>query len=277
MIRLIVGAWCVALSWAPLEAQSPGIPPVRVRWTMANTLVYADSSPDVHVWLATNVHAVQGGQPAQEEVSDGFFPDSVDAWSVFTRQLLALRAPPIPGDTAAVVSSGILRGKGGTLLIAGRAREQDHLRDGVRLLVVPKGKLALVFDLRAEELDTLVSALEAAALRAHTNVRAAPATMADSESTTETQVSVDPDFHHSPRYPAEMKQRNIEGEVWADFVVDSTGRIELPTVQVFLSDDAAFERAVRNYLGLARFRPATVGGRPVRQRVRQRFTFALTR
>jgi protein TonB len=66
-----------------------------------------------------------------------------------------------------------------------------------------------------------------------------------------------------------------EGRVVATFVVDTTGRVEMTSVQVLASDDPEFSESVRTALGEMQFRPATRGGRPVRQLVEQRFNFRI--
>jgi protein TonB len=80
-----------------------------------------------------------------------------------------------------------------------------------------------------------------------------------------------------PRYPDVLRSGGIEGEVLAQFVVDTTGRIEVSTFRVLRSDHADFEQAVRSALPNMRFSPAEIGGRKVRQLVQQPFIFALQR
>lgn len=81
----------------------------------------------------------------------------------------------------------------------------------------------------------------------------------------------------SPRYPLSLKQRNIEGEVLVQFVVDADGLPRLETFRVLRSTDAGFSDAVRAWLPTARYSPAELGGRRVPQLVHQPFTFALVR
>jgi TonB family protein len=80
-----------------------------------------------------------------------------------------------------------------------------------------------------------------------------------------------------PRYPADLRAERREGEVLAQFVVDTTGRIESGSFKVLKSSDARFSEAVRQGLVDLRFLPAEVGGRKVRQLVQQPFMFALSR
>jgi periplasmic protein TonB len=80
-----------------------------------------------------------------------------------------------------------------------------------------------------------------------------------------------------PRYPDMLKSANGEGEVLAQFVVDTTGRAEMNTFKVLKSSHELFTQSVRNVLPNMRFYPAEIGGRKVKQMVQQPFTFALTK
>jgi protein TonB len=79
----------------------------------------------------------------------------------------------------------------------------------------------------------------------------------------------------APIYPPKLSALGKEGRVVATFVVDTTGRVEMTSVQVVASDDPEFSESVRTALGEMQFRPATRGGRPVRQLVEQRFNFRI--
>lgn len=81
----------------------------------------------------------------------------------------------------------------------------------------------------------------------------------------------------SPRYPDILRSASVEGQVVAQFVVDTTGRIEIPTFKVITSTHDLFVAAVRNALPQMRFLPAEVGGRKVKQLVQQPFVFNLSR
>jgi protein TonB len=81
----------------------------------------------------------------------------------------------------------------------------------------------------------------------------------------------------SPRYPATLQNAGIEGEVRAQFVVDTLGRVEPETVRILESTHELFARAVRDALARARFVPAEAQGHKVRQLAEQAFTFRLSR
>ncbi|MEX1186523.1 MAG: TonB family protein [Gemmatimonadaceae bacterium] len=77
-----------------------------------------------------------------------------------------------------------------------------------------------------------------------------------------------------PEYPERAIRLALSGVVRARFIVDSRGRVESDVV-ILESTSHEFTAAVRSYLRRARYRPARVGGRPVRQLVEQRFVFEL--
>jgi TonB family protein len=78
-----------------------------------------------------------------------------------------------------------------------------------------------------------------------------------------------------PVYPPTLSALGKEGRVVTTFVVDTTGQVEMTSVQVLASDHPEFSESVRTALGEMRFRPATRSGRPVRQLVEQRFNFRI--
>ena len=80
-----------------------------------------------------------------------------------------------------------------------------------------------------------------------------------------------------PKYPAELRAANIEGEVLAQFTVDTTGAPAMETFKVLKSTHDLFTQAVRAALPTMRFNPALVGGRPVRQLVQMPFQFNLSK
>lgn len=79
----------------------------------------------------------------------------------------------------------------------------------------------------------------------------------------------------NPRYPDILRSSSIEGEVLAQFVVDTTGRVEVSSFKVIRTSHELFSASVRQALPNMRFLPAEVGGRKVKQLVQQPFVFAL--
>jgi protein TonB len=78
-----------------------------------------------------------------------------------------------------------------------------------------------------------------------------------------------------PAYPEMLRTAGIEGHVMAQFVVDSTGRVQLATLQVLESQHPLFTAAVRTALSRMRFLPAEAGGARVAQLVQQSFQFTV--
>ncbi|MDB4907811.1 MAG: hypothetical protein JWO05_2595 [Gemmatimonadetes bacterium] len=79
----------------------------------------------------------------------------------------------------------------------------------------------------------------------------------------------------TPPYPDVLRRGSVEGEVVAQFVIDSVGNIERGSVMIVSSPHALFSDAVRSTLPALRFMPGEVGGRPVRTLVRMPFVFSL--
>jgi protein TonB len=80
-----------------------------------------------------------------------------------------------------------------------------------------------------------------------------------------------------PRYPDMLRQAGVEGEVLAQFVVDTTGRAEPGSLKILKSTHDMFVQSVKNALPQMKFIPAEVGGRKVKQLVQQPFTFSITK
>ena len=81
----------------------------------------------------------------------------------------------------------------------------------------------------------------------------------------------------TPRYPTMLQSAGVEGDVRAQFIVDTLGRVEQGSVRVLDSTHDLFAAAVRDALNRARFKPAEAGGHKVRQLAEQVFTFRITK
>jgi protein TonB len=81
----------------------------------------------------------------------------------------------------------------------------------------------------------------------------------------------------SPRYPDMLRQAGVEGEVLAQFVVDTTGRAEPGSLKILKSSHDMFVQSVKNALPQMKFIPAEVGGRKVKQLVQQPFSFSISK
>lgn len=81
----------------------------------------------------------------------------------------------------------------------------------------------------------------------------------------------------SPNYPRTLRDGGIEGTVLAQFVIDTTGRVDTTSIRAIAATHALFEKSVRDALARMRFTPAESGGRKVRLVVQQSFAFRLQR
>ena len=73
-------------------------------------------------------------------------------------------------------------------------------------------------------------------------------------------------------YPEKLFKARVGGSATVRFIVDTTGLVEMPTLEVTATHDL-FAQAAREALGEARFSPAILEGRKVRQVVALPFRF----
>ncbi len=80
-----------------------------------------------------------------------------------------------------------------------------------------------------------------------------------------------------PKYPSVLESSGLAGEVQAQFVVRTSGKVDMDSFKVLKSTNELFTQAVRNVLLRMQFSPATIGGKAVNQLVQQSFQFAVPR
>ena len=80
----------------------------------------------------------------------------------------------------------------------------------------------------------------------------------------------------APRYPEGLRRSHISGCALVQFVVDENGMADTTTLRALRFSQIEFVHAVRDWLRSARFVPAELGGRKVRQLVQQPFNFDIT-
>ena len=78
-----------------------------------------------------------------------------------------------------------------------------------------------------------------------------------------------------PVYPDLLRQAGIEGKVVLEGVVDTTGRALAQSIAVVTASNPGFIAPARQALLATLFRPAMVGGKPVRMLVRIPYEFAI--
>lgn len=80
----------------------------------------------------------------------------------------------------------------------------------------------------------------------------------------------------APRYPDMLRSANVEGEVLAQFVVDTTGHVDMNSLKVLKTTHDLFTNSVKASLPNLKFSPALVGGHKVKQLVQMTFPFTLS-
>jgi TonB family protein len=78
-----------------------------------------------------------------------------------------------------------------------------------------------------------------------------------------------------PQYPEALLFTGVPGQVLAEFVVDTLGRVELDTFGVISSTNPKFTQAVQRALPEWAYAPAMLNGKRVRQLVQQPFSFVV--
>jgi len=79
----------------------------------------------------------------------------------------------------------------------------------------------------------------------------------------------------TPRYPEMLMSAGVEQTLDVTFVVDTTGRVEEPSISFPSTAHRLFAESVRSALLASRYFPAYLGGRVVPQLVQQQFRFVL--
>ena len=80
-----------------------------------------------------------------------------------------------------------------------------------------------------------------------------------------------------PRYPEVLRRAGVEGDVVVKFLVDTTGRIDMRSIEVLNTTHEAFTMSVRETLAKMRFTPSMVGERKVPALAMMPFRFTLSR
>lgn len=79
----------------------------------------------------------------------------------------------------------------------------------------------------------------------------------------------------APAYPDSLRRAGVEGQVTAQFVVDTTGRVDVGSFVLLESTHGRFTESVRQALPRMFFRPALLNGQKIRQLVQLPFVFKL--
>ena len=80
-----------------------------------------------------------------------------------------------------------------------------------------------------------------------------------------------------PRYPRKLERSGLGGEVQIQFVVRSSGKVDMSSFKVLKSTHELFAEAVRNWIGGVTFSPAMIGQTAINQLVQTSLRFAVPR
>lgn len=83
-----------------------------------------------------------------------------------------------------------------------------------------------------------------------------------------------PIFQSPPSYPADLRQKKVEGICTVVFIVDEQGKVQNPRVEK--ADHEGFERPALEAVKQWRFEPAVRGGEKVRSKVRIPIRFSVS-
>ncbi len=78
-----------------------------------------------------------------------------------------------------------------------------------------------------------------------------------------------------PLYPDLLRQAGVQGRVVLEAVVDTTGRVLAQSISVVSATNPGFVAPARQALLATLFRPAMIGGKPVRMLVRIPYEFTI--
>lgn len=79
----------------------------------------------------------------------------------------------------------------------------------------------------------------------------------------------------NPKYPSMLESSRVEGDVLAQFVVDTSGRAEMSTFKILQASNELFGSSLKSVLPSWRFYPAEAGGHKVKQIVQLPIKFAV--
>lgn len=257
-----------------LDAQTPIGKGVRFDWGSMKALVMPDSFQGVLIWAATTESgdAVVG---RRREFSDFFDPDSTASWALEGEQYLKAKLPH-PVDTTQWRFTSVLTGRGGVSLFMGFKWTGKDWDKNPYLYFAHGDERPLILhafpSIARAFFEGVADQAPAGQVRALPVVRLD--TFPDPSMTTVSAPDLVEERHHM-QYPEGLRQKDVSGDVWAVFVVDTDGTVDLASFHALYADDPGFTKAVRDYLAGARYQPSRVGGRPLRAWVRQAFMFRL--
>jgi hypothetical protein len=247
---------------------------IVLRWSNVAFAIRADPQKGVSLWAGATPQAMDAGGPSWLR-SMSFRPHQLDEWLPFAQSFLAGEFP-IDTPSTKTRTSAPLPGTHNELLAIAEDRAAPSAEPGHLIYVADSGgKNPLVARTTREHLQDLLLALKKARAQAGWG----PDTASETSDPKCPQLGYI-ETRCTPvilRPGAQLQVPGIAmrgvGEVWAQYMVDESGRADLATLDIIYSDHRVLASAVRKSLPHFKYQPATTHGVPVRQLVYQRFRF----
>lgn len=256
-----LGALLIILALpSALFAQVDPYAPARLDWTQVDVAIVPDTTGGVVVWfLSSRIHHYG----KQFQYSERFDPKDVPAWASESESLLVDDLPA--SDSARGTAAPTLTSVDGALLGWQRVYRGGKWASRVSLILYPKpgsapAKDPLTLDLALadarEFLDTLIDKTK---LSQYVPEATHPPVLDVAHVQQKPEVLSNPGLH----YPDALRQDGVEGDVWLEVIVDTTGHAEPRTLKILTADDPLFEVEAKRVILGARFKPGRVDGKLV--------------
>lgn len=268
----VLSSWSAALPAPPAPPAQGRDPGILFSWGTINVALAPDSTDGLRLLSATTPRA--GPAVVQQSFEADFIPDSASRWALAAESLLAH-----PPDTGVAATHPLIGRWGSGILMALRRERAGGEVERYLLLFRARGTDPFRITLTSDAAGEFARGMRDEAAQAGWSPKPPPV---DSTARVTTSAGA-PAVRRTPRflrgpmltYPEGLRLQGITGVVWAQFIVDSTGRPEVSTLRVLYSNSPDFSMAVRRWAEAAQFEPASIDGHPRAALVELPFTFTL--
>jgi TonB family protein len=265
-------------TFAPVQAQSGPSAVARVRWPLADVVLVPDTCYGVWVLVAPNTSTEQWDKGSRDKGSQivGLTVDPLILFQWANTARALVHAPDLGVDPAKVpfkTTPRLENRHGGPFFLLARAT--GATRDDRRFqFVVSDSAEGIRWKsfVSPGEIDELLGTIEDVVARTPPPRPPTDSSIVVDDRSAGVQPVVQLKMPR-PKYPHELIAYQASGRVWAEYVVDTDGRVEKGSVRILLADHEGFAREAIRAWERASFRPATRQGVPVRQRVFQAIAF----
>ena len=258
------------LSSTPAHAQQA---PRRVALPLVDLVVYPDSQFGVTLLASPNLNSAQGERKTQV-ARLALAPEDVEAWVVQAAQFLT-DAPTLAQTATSLPLYIAIRGDRGTSGLTLAYTPSARKAERFYLVVHDADRSAPPWRVSVEpkHLTRLLAALDSAHRVAVLQPLAGPGDGGRAALTCELDQIPRLVKQSSLRSPSDLR----EGRVWTQFIIDTTGAVDISSLQVLLSDGPEFESEVRRALPGIRYTPGILRSQAVPTLAFQSFSFRLGR